>query len=420
MDNFDKILNKLDKKSLKTIFEYSIEPIIITDANWRKGIKIIYTNRAFNMITGYRTKELLGKSPKIFQGEDSDINVLRELKKELIKGNHFTGQSINYKKDGNSYIVKWSISPIKDHLDQTIAYISFQKLIDRKVKVEQDKLLSNIVNLSKNLVLVTDLEGVIVYVNDSFSKKLGYKKDELIGNHTRLLKSGMHDDSFYKKMWNEILIKGKFSDIFISKKKDGSFFYDKKDINTIKDEEGEPVFYVSISSDISKQIKKEEFLKKEIYIDSLTNLYNRKKYDLILDEKIKQYKYNNLVFSLILIDIDHFKAINDNYGHDMGDYILKEFAKFVKNNIRSEDYFFRWGGEEFAILVDGDGDVCFSLSQKLRLDIASKRFQSIGITVSFGICQFSKKMSKEDLFTKADSALYKAKDEGRNQVVIYD
>lgn len=419
MSVMDKILNNLDKKSLENIFEYCIDPIIITDANWKEGVKIIYSNRAFQAVTGYTSLELLGRSPKIFQGEKSNYKVLDELKKELIKGNNFTGQSINYKKDGSTYIVKWSISPIKDKSGGTIAYISFQKSIDRAVKLEQDKILSQIVNISDNLILVTDLGGIIVYINDSFCKKLGYKRDELIGKHARVLKSGMQDDSFYKKMWESILRKGKFRDIFISRKKDGTLFYDKKDISTIKDDEGNPVYYVSISTDISKQMKKEKALEKEVFTDSLTKIYNRRKFEQIINQKITRYKNEEKIFSLILIDIDHFKSVNDNYGHDIGDYILQEFAKLVKKNIREDDLFFRWGGEEFALLVDANGDECFKISQKLRIKVSLKSFQSISITASFGVSEISQNIDSNTLFTKADKALYEAKRKGRNQVVVY-
>ena len=418
MKTLNNILNQLDTKSFENIFEHCIDPVVITDAYWKDGIKIIYTNRAFNTISQYSSNELIGKSPKIFQGTKSNYKVLSELKTELIKGNSFVGQSVNYKKDKTSYIVKWSISPIKNKDGKVIAYISFQKAIDSIVNMEQEKLLSKVVNASENLILVTNLESVIVYLNDAFSDKLGYGKEELLGKHTRVLKSGRQDDIFYKNMWNTILKDGKFSDIFISKKKNGTLFYDKKDISTIKDNDGNPIYYVSTSIDISNQVQKEQLLQNELYIDTLTNIYNRKKYEEIIQKKIKEYSSNKKVFSLILIDIDHFKYINDNYGHDIGDYILQEFTKVINQNIRESDMFFRWGGEEFVVLVDIDDDSAFNLAQKLRIEILSKNFQSIKITASFAISQITLDDTQNSIFKKADSALYEAKQTGRNKVVI--
>jgi diguanylate cyclase (GGDEF)-like protein/PAS domain S-box-containing protein len=419
MNQIENILNNTEASSLINIFEHSVEPILITNTTWDDGLKIIYTNRAFCNTTGYSKDELLGVNPKIFQGKDSNQKVLKDLKKELLKGNHFIGQSINYKKDNTSYIVKWSISPLKDKDGNTIAYISFQKTIERTIQIEHEKLLNSIVNTSKNLILVTDLEGNIVYLNDAFNKKLGYSKDELIGTHSRILKSGMQNEKFYQKMWNSILKTGTFSDIFISRTKDGTLFYDKKHITTIKDIEGNPIFYVSTSTDITKQIKKQKNLESQVYIDSLTETFNKKKFEEVMQEQIKTYHNSNKVFSLILIDIDFFKKINDEYGHDIGDYILVQFAKLIRENIRDTDLLFRWGGEEFAIIVQSTKEHAFKIAEKLRIQIANKSFDSVTITSSFGISEISQNMDKNTLFSNADKALYKAKHNGRDQVQIF-
>lgn len=419
MKNILNLFNALDTKTFYTLFDHAIEPIVITDANLLDGVKILFANRVFCTTTGYTQEELIGKSPKLFQGKDSNHKILRELKGELLKGNDFVGQSVNYKKDGSSYIVKWSILPLKDKNANTIGYISFQKVIDKEINLKHEKLLSSIVSISTNLILVTDIEGIIVYTNDAFCKKLGYSKEELLGKHTRILKSGKQDNNFYKKMWRSILKTGKFSDIFISRKKDNTLFYDKKDISTLKDDEGNPVYYVSISRDITHDIQKQKTLEEQVFVDTLTTLYNRKKYNEIIEQKIKTFQSSEELFSLILIDIDFFKNINDTYGHDIGDYVLQEFSSLLKNNTRDDDVLFRWGGEEFAILVNKEIDEAYKLAKKLRESIAKHNFQSIKITASFGISQINTGVNKQLLFNKADHALYQAKQSGRDKVV-YD
>lgn len=411
-------LKALDIKSLWESFEYSIDPIVVTDANWDEGIKLIYVNNSFCLQTGYLKEELIGKSPKIFQGKESNKNILNELKEDLQADKDFIGQSVNYRKDGSSYFVKWSISPLKDKDGITIAYISFQKMVEKKIKFENEKLLSSIVENSENLILVTDLNGIIVYTNDTFNKTLGYKEKELIGKHSKVLNSGKQDKSFYKNMWRSLLKYGHFKGVFESIKKDGTFFYDKKTIKTIKDNEGTSIYYVSVSRDISKQRKEEEELKKELYLDRLTQLFNRRKYDEIIDQKVENYELTNSQFCLVLIDIDYFKAINDNYGHDMGDFVLKEFAKILQENIRKSDLLFRWGGEEFALVVDNDIMKTYNLSEKLRNIIAKHSFQSIKVTASFGVSSIKKGFNKKTLFKNSDKALYKAKQAGRNKVII--
>lgn len=202
------LYDSLDLNSVYQSFEYSIEPIAVTDSNWDEGIKFIYVNNAFCTQVGYLKDELLGRSPKIFQGTDSNYKILKELKQELKSGNNFIGQSVNYRKDGSSYYVLWSISPLKDKSGNIIAYISFQKVIDKSVKFNNDKLLSSIVENSGNLILVTDLNGIIVYTNKSLNTTLGYDEEELIGQHSRVLNSGKQDKDFYKNMWRELFLVG--------------------------------------------------------------------------------------------------------------------------------------------------------------------------------------------------------------------
>ena len=417
MDQFTSLFSSMDQKSLYEIFETSFDPVVVTDANWEDGVKIIYVNEAFCDATGYSKEEVLGENPRILQGKDSNYKILKELKRELQKGHNFVGQTTNYKKNKMPYFVKWSIVPIKDENEEILGYISFQKIIEKRgLELKQDKLLSSIVDISKNLILVTDLEGFIIYINHSFSEKLGYKKEELIGRHSRILKSDVQDKKFYRKMWQSILSKGKFSDTFVSRKKDGTLFYDKKDISTITDDDGNPLYYVSISRDITKQMEKEKELQTQVYTDTLTKLYNRRKYTEVVQQKLENFEKKGKVFSLILADIDHFKSVNDSYGHDKGDQLLREFAQLLEKNLRQDDYIFRWGGEEFAILVDTVGTSATLLANKIRKTVEETTLAELNITASFGVTEFQNGMDIEKLFNTVDQALYEAKQTGRNRV----
>jgi diguanylate cyclase (GGDEF)-like protein/PAS domain S-box-containing protein len=417
MDQFVSLFSSMDQKSLYEIFETSFDPVVVTDANWEEGVKIIYVNEAFCDATGYSKEEVVGENPRILQGRDSNYKILKELKRELQKGHSFVGQTTNYKKNKIPYFVKWSIVPIKDENEEILGYISFQKIIEKRgLELKQDKLLSSIVDISKNLILVTDLEGFIIYINQSFSEKLGYKKEELVGRHSRILKSDVQDKKFYRRMWQSILSKGKFSDVFISRKKDGTLFYDKKDISTITDDDGNPLYYVSISRDITKQMEKEKQLQSQVYTDTLTKLYNRRKYTEVVQQKLEDFEKNSKVFSLILADIDHFKSVNDTYGHDKGDQLLREFAQLLEENLRQDDYIFRWGGEEFAILVDTVGTSATLLANKIRKTIEETTLAELKITASFGVSEFQNGMDIEKLFNTVDQALYEAKQTGRNKV----
>lgn len=400
-------------------FDGALDPIAITTAKWEDGIKFIYVNDAFCRETLYKKEEILGQNPKILQGENSNREILSTLKSTLLSDEEFVGQSINYKKDGTEYIVQWSISHIKNKSNETVAYIAFQKILTKYVAIENENyLLQAIVKQSPGMILVTDLESNIVYANDSFCKNIGFSYSELIGHHSRILKSGRQNKTFYRNMWKQLIKTGEYEGVFVNKKKDGTIFYDKKKIHTIKDEEGNPVYYFSVSYDVTKERRNEQRMLDEIYIDSLTKQFNRKKYDQVIEEKMKLFKEEGKVFSFILLDIDFFKKINDQYGHDKGDFILRELSRLCKAFInKGRDELFRWGGEEFIILSDILLQDAIDMSVMIKDVIAEHDFDDLKVTASFGIAQIEEGMSIEQLFKKADEALYEAKKSGRNKVI---
>ena len=149
-------------------------------------------------------------------------------------------------------------------------------------------------------------------------------------------------------------------------------------------------------------------------IDPLTGIYNRRHFDAVLD---KIYSENNAggAFSIMIIDIDHFKRFNDTYGHDVGDEVLKTVVNTVRKNIRHNlDMFFRFGGEEFIIITSDDKDGSLKLAEKLN-KLEYKAVERI--TISIGVAVYQKGISKTELIKIADNNLYRAKENGRNQVI---
>ncbi len=149
-------------------------------------------------------------------------------------------------------------------------------------------------------------------------------------------------------------------------------------------------------------------------IDPLTGIYNRRHFDAVLD---KIYSENNAggAFSIMIIDIDHFKRFNDTYGHDVGDEVLKTVVNTVRKNIRHNlDMFFRFGGEEFIIITSDDKDGSIKLAEKLN-KLEYKAVERV--TISIGVAVYQKGISKTELIKIADNNLYRAKENGRNQVI---
>ncbi len=166
--------------------------------------------------------------------------------------------------------------------------------------------------------------------------------------------------------------------------------------------------------------EKEEKLEKLAMYDSLTGIYNRNKFNEILKYEMNMSKRYKTPLSLIMFDLDHFKKVNDRYGHDTGDKVLKMIAKTVLNNIRLTDTFARWGGEEFfLILPKTDIEKAKNIAEGLRSKIENANFKEIGkITCSFGVVSLKEDDDEKELIKRADEAMYLAKKNGRNRVEV--
>ncbi|MCK5097352.1 MAG: GGDEF domain-containing protein, partial [Desulfobacteraceae bacterium] len=182
--------------------------------------------------------------------------------------------------------------------------------------------------------------------------------------------------------------------------------------------------FVKVKKELDKATEQSKELEEKLYQDQLTGAYNRRAYDKRAQEEMDRFlRYGN-IFSLLLIDADHFKNINDTYGHAVGDKCLKEIIRRTMTLLRKVDMLARYGGEEFTIIMpETDKDAAKQAAEKIRKNIEKIEFvykeEKVKVTVSIGIAQISKEDKKfESLFERADIAVYKAKSNGRNQVFV--
>lgn len=403
-------------RALLETFESSIDSVVITSLI--PDEYFLYVNEAFKRKTLYDESELKGKSPRILQGDKTNRKVLDELKAALEEDRDFTGQNTNYRKDGSTYIVQWYIAAIRDPDGKAMAYVSYQKEITNEVRDHEfAALFSTIIDKTDQEVMITDLQGEIIYVNDAFSRLSGYSAQEAIGNKPKILRSGKHSESFYTHLWETILHEVPYHGIFINQRKDGTLFYEKKSIIPIKDSKGDPRYFASMGQDVTTLLHESLHFKEQAFSDQLTGLYNRLKYDEVIQRKLIEYSQDQKPFSLIFFDIDHFKMVNDIYGHDEGDHVLKDMAQLSKRLLRKDDFLARWGGEEFILLVDSGLDDARDLSEKLRSAIESElSVDGHTITASFGVVEIDIEDDLKTLFKRVDEALYRSKHSGRNMV----
>jgi diguanylate cyclase (GGDEF)-like protein/PAS domain S-box-containing protein len=322
--------------------------------------------------------------------------------------------------DGEKRLLAWWCQNIKDDDGSIIGALSTARDIteERQARDQIDKL-SKVLAQIADIVSITDKFGKITYVNAAYCLQSGYTREELIGNNSNILQSGMHDDAFYRELWTTILNGNVYRNTIMNRKKNGDLYFEKKTISPLKDKRGTIVGFVSTGKDVTEEEMLHQEIERIATIDQLTGIFNRHKFEELFALEGERSRRFSQPLSLILIDIDHFKTVNDTYGHDVGDKVLVQLADIVRENIRKIDIFARWGGEEFLILCPGtDVTNVQGLAEKLRTAVEESSFSEIGkVTISLGLSSFNPEDSFSELFKRADQGLYYAKEHGRNQVV---
>lgn len=373
---------------------------------------IHYVNDALVSIMEYESIEALMAESSVMVYKDPRERVkMLKLLEEKGKITNYELELITHKKRPITIL----ISAVFDgnFLSGTIVDVSREKDASKQLKK-----LSSAIEQIDDIVTITNRAGTIEYVNEAFIKQTGYTREEIYGHKANILKSGQHDQTFYETLWDTILSGNVYKNRVINRKKNGELYYEQKTITPLKDDNGHITVFVSTAKDITQAVKSEKLLEQMAKIDKLTGIYNRHSFDELSDKEIAGAERYEAPLSLIMLDIDHFKHINDTYGHDIGDSVLKELVSIVNLNIRKSDIFARWGGEEFLTLCSNtDQEQAVVLANKLRQEIEAKDFTVAGhVTSSFGVTQLTMGDTKEDLLKRVDNALYHAKEHGRNRV----
>lgn len=266
------------------------------------------------------------------------------------------------------------------------------------------------------LISRSDTKGVITEVSEALCNLTGYTKNELIGKSHNIFRHKDMDSNAFKGMWKTLKNGDTWQGEVKNLNKDGTYYWADVIISPTYDESKKVQGYGAIRQNITDKKR----LEKVSVTDSLTKIFNRLYLDRNFEYEAKRAKRYKKELSLILIDIDFFKNINDSYGHSIGDIILIELSNILKENIRDTDKLGRWGGEEFLIICpETSVDNSKILAENLRKLLESHIFSSVGnITCSFGLTKYYADDKKDETFIRADKALYLAKEKGRNCVVM--
>ena len=318
-----------------------------------------------------------------------------------------------------------------------LSFISFFLLlyyINALIKKE-DKLLAKIRIASHTFdsheaIVITDSNGIVLEVNKSFTKITGYQANEIIGQTTKILKSGKHTKEFYANMWHQLLTSGKWNGDIYNKRKNGEIYPERLSITAIKDKNGEIINFIAQFYDISDLRNAQEEAQYQANHDFLTGLMNRKALLQRLHEENAKAIRHNFIHAFLFIDLDNFKQVNDTYGHHVGDELLIQVSHRLRSILREEDILARISGDEFTIILVNIADTEEAANEYAQkkcqaiIEALSKTFviegKEIHIGASIGIKIFpDEKHNIEDIMNDADKAMYVAKKNGKNSCALY-
>lgn len=413
------------EKRFQKMTEYSLTGVVIYSEK-----EVLYTNPASRMILREDVAGMFMKDS--LQGTASSFARQLEIARDCEKNFSTFDQRLKIH-DGTMIDVNIALIPIHYENQQAILALFSDETNRRNAErtFEQATKELNDVNFALNessIVAITNRRGIIQFVNEKFCEISQYTKEELIGQDHRILNSGHHAKSFFMDMWKTIARGETWRGEICNRAKDGTFYWVHTTIVPFLDEKGMPYQYVAIRTDITERKKVEEALRLSeekltylAYHDPLTNLPNRRYFIKHLQKAIDEAAEKNKEMSVVYMDMDRFKYINDTFGHEEGDRVLSEFARRINTCLPPDVLFSRQGGDEFTLIIPNAGEEeVIQLANQMIHTLKVPIYGHTQLTASIGIAFYPKHgFTKDALMRCADKAMYAAKHDGRNNYKIF-
>jgi len=302
-------------------------------------------------------------------------------------------------------------------------------LTELKLSEGKLKLAASVFTHARESIVITDATGIILDVNDTFSHTTGYSREEAIGENPRILQSGRQTPEFYVDMWQELLKEGYWSGEIWNRRKNGEVYAEMKTVSAVRDEHGITTHYVALANDITPMKEHQSQLEHIAHYDLLTNLPNRSLLSDRLSQAMLQCSRHEQSLAVVFLDLDGFKAVNDAYGHDVGDELLIALSVRMKEALREGDSLARIGGDEFVVvLTDLTNSTaiedCAPVLERLLLaasEVVTIDDTLLNVSASLGVTLYPQDNVDADLLLRhADQAMYVAKELGKNRYHLFD
>jgi diguanylate cyclase (GGDEF)-like protein/PAS domain S-box-containing protein len=410
------------EERFSTAFHFS--PLAASIARSDDG-RFIDANRAYERDFGWKREDLIGRT-SIEVGLWPNEEARRPWVAALQRSGRVVGWETTWRlKNGE---VRWiSLSAESVDMDGVPCNLVFvMDITDRKRVDEALHLAASVFTHAREGIMITDAGGVIVDVNDAFAWITGYTREDAVGQKPSILRSGRHDAEFYAAMWRALTADGYWNGEIWNRRKDGRVYAEMLTISAVQDPGGRTMNYVALFSDITAMKEYQQRLESIAHYDSLTNLPNRTLLADRLQQTMAQSQRRGQSLAVVYLDLDGFKSINDEYGHDVGDQVLITLARCMKEVLRDCDTLARIGGDEFVAVL-GDLDAPESCEPVLaRLLLAASEPVNAGdatlrVSASIGVTFYPQDNADADqLLRHADQAMYAAKQMGRNRYHLFD
>lgn len=391
--------------------------IIITDTDAR----IEYANPKFSEITGYDRADVQGENPRLLQSGLTTPQTYEKLWGALTRGEVWSGELCNRRKNGEVFWELARILPITDATGRATHYLAVKEdITERRHVEEQRRLASSVFQSSHDAILITDAASVVLDVNQAFCELTGYSREEVVGQSPSLLKSGHHDEDFYRRLYQTVAQQGYWQGEIWNRTKAGAISVVLMTISAVRDADGKLTHYVGVFNDITQRKESEQRLERLAYYDALTELPNRSLFRDRLEQAIRNSRRDSQPLALFFIDLDRFKEVNDSLGHVVGDELLIDAALRIVACVRSSDTVARLGGDEFTVILPGleDRPAIERLADKIVEALAAPFVlgeSTACVSASVGISVYPDDAEDLDaLIEAADKAMYEAKARGRN------
>lgn len=400
--------------------------VVITGASGN----LEYCNQAFTNMSGFRLHEI-HNTPFLWNSGTVEDIARKSAFLALRQGEHWEGEILARRKDHSQYWEKQIVSPIFNSAGKLTHLVAVKQDI-RNDKQKSDDVAQTL--LLREQALVSSSNGImitrsdaddhsIVYVNPAFERITGYTAEEVIGREGRFLVRDDLAQPDLEEIRSALREKREGQALLRNYRKDGTQFWNELRISPVKDAAGAATtHFVSVINDVSERVNYQRELEYQATHDSLTGLANRNLLNDRITQAIAWAKRQDLAVGLLLLDLDHFKLINDGSGHGAGDAMLKEVAHRLTSCVRDTDTVARLGGDEFVIILT-------DLPHASDIDeIANKILESIGepfyingrdvvVTASIGVSAFPRDGDHGEILLRyADIAMYRVKEHGRNSV----